>query len=192
LYKDCKEAKEEKMLRSKVFYSPLILGITIVSFTLLLLPLEGLARPVAPAGSVIGFIYGSDMKTPVQNAVVKIRNVDDGKEYVSTPTDSNGAYKIEQVKEGKYILGVSAPNGDYNFQYVLAIKGGEIGKLSLALKTGEATGLGQEESKAPEKEKVSFFRTPVGIAVLMVATTLALYGVFKLVEGKEQASPTKK
>ncbi|MCI4445646.1 MAG: carboxypeptidase regulatory-like domain-containing protein [Candidatus Aminicenantes bacterium] len=180
------------MLRSKVFYSPLILGITIVSFTLLLLPLEGLARPVAPAGSVIGFIYGSDMKTPVQNAVVKIRNVDDGKEYVSTPTDSNGAYKIEQVKEGKYILGVSAPNGDYNFQYVLAIKGGEIGKLSLALKTGEATGLGQEESKAPEKEKVSFFRTPVGIAVLMVATTLALYGVFKLVEGKEQASPTKK
>jgi hypothetical protein len=192
LYKDCKEAKEEKMLRSKVFYSPLILGITIVSFTLLLLPLEGLARPVAPAGSVIGFIYGSDMKTPVQNAVVKIRNVDDGKEYVSTPTDSNGAYKIEQVKEGKYILGVSAPNGDYNFQYVLAIKGGEIGKLSLALKTGEATGLGQEESKAPEKEKVSFFRTPVGIAVLMVATTLALYGIFKLVEGKEQASPTKK
>ncbi|HEK86598.1 MAG: carboxypeptidase-like regulatory domain-containing protein [Candidatus Saccharicenans sp.] len=178
------------MLRKEIFHSPFLLGITIISFMLILLPLESLARPAAPVGSVIGFIYSSDMKTPVQNAVVKVRNVDDGKEYVSTPTDATGAYKIDQIKEGKYILGVSAPDGDYNFQYILMIKGGEMGKLSLALKPGEAAGLGQEETKSPEK--VSFFRTPLGIAVLMVATTLALYGTFKLIEGKGEASPSKK
>lgn len=177
------------MLRKEVFRSPALLGLTISALMLLLFPIEGLA---APTGAVVGFIYGSDMKTPVQNAVVKIRNVDDGKEFASTPTDVNGAYKIEQVKEGKYILGVTAPNGDYNFQYILVVKGGEIGKLSLALKAGEATGLAQEEPQAVEKEKVSFFRTPVGVAVLMVATTLALYGTFKLLEGKEEASPSKK
>jgi hypothetical protein len=180
------------MLRKRFYHSPLFVGITVVSFMFLLLPLESLARPAAPAGAIVGFVYGSDMKTPVQNAVVKIRNVDDGKEYVSTATDTTGAYKIEQAKEGKYILGVSAPNGDYNFQYVLMVKGGDIGKLSLALKTGNATSLGQEEQKAPEKEKVSFFKTPVGVAVLIVATTLALYGTFKLLEGKEEASPSKK
>ncbi|MBC7362861.1 MAG: carboxypeptidase regulatory-like domain-containing protein [Candidatus Aminicenantes bacterium] len=180
------------MLRKRFYHSPLFVGITIVSFMFLLLPLESLARPAAPSGAIVGFVYGSDMKTPVQNAVVKIRNVDDGKEYVSTPTDATGAYKIDQVKEGKYILGVSAPNGDYNFQYVLMVKGGDIGKLSLALKTGEVTSLGQEGQKAPETEKVSFFRTPVGVAVLMVATTVALYGTFKLLEGKEEASPSKK
>lgn len=180
------------MLRSKVYRSPIFVGTAIAAFMLLLLPLESLARPAAPTGAVVGFIYGSDMKTPVQNAVVKIRNVQDGKEYVSTPTDANGAYKIEQVKEGKYILGISAPDGDYNFPYILMVKAGDIGKLSLALKADEVTGLGQEEQPAPEKEKISFFRTPVGIAVLMVATTIALYGTFKLLEGKEEASPTKK
>ncbi len=178
------------MLRKDLYRSPVLLGTLMAAFMLLLMPLESLP---APAGAVVGFIYGSDMKTPVQNAVVKIRNVEDGKEYVSSPTDSSGAYKIEQVKEGKYILGVTAPDGDYNFGYILVVKGGEIGKLSLALKAGAASGLGQEEpTGAPEKERVSFFRTPVGVAVLMVATTLALYGTFKLLEGKEEASPSKR
>jgi len=156
-----------------------------------MLPREGLAKSAANYGSLVGFIYGSDMKTPVKEAVVKIRSLDDGKEYTSTPTDANGSYKIDQIKEGKYILGVSTPDGNYNFEYLMAIKGGEMGKLSLALKTGEASTLKQEEP-TPEKERIPFFKTPVGIAVLVVAGTVALYGVFKLVEGKEEASPTKK
>lgn len=177
------------MLRKGIYRSPVLSGIVLLGFVLLLLPAESLA---APTGSLVGFIYGSDMKTPVQNAVVKIRNVDDGQEYLSTPTDANGSYKLDKVKEGKYILGITAPNGDYNFPYIMVVKGGEIGKLSLALKAGAASSLGQENVEPAEKEKVSFFKTPAGIAVLMVATTLALYGTFKLLEGKEEASPSKK
>jgi len=141
---------------------------------------------------LVGFIYGSDMKTPVPNAVVKVRNVADGKEYVSAPTDANGSYQLENLKEGKYILGITAPDGDYNFPYVMVVKGGEIGKLSLAIKGGMASGLGQENVEPTEKEKISFFKTPVGVAVLMVATTLALYGTFKLLEGEEEASPSRR
>ncbi|MGB9835400.1 MAG: hypothetical protein ACPLRX_01515 [Candidatus Saccharicenans sp.] len=179
------------MLREKIFRSPALLFLTIVSFTLIMLPLESVAKSNPNYGSLVGFIYGSDMKTPVKDAVVKLRSLDDGKEYASTPTDANGAYKIDQVKEGKYILGVSTPEGNYNFEYAMAIKGGEMGKLSLALKSGEASTLTQEEP-TPEKEKIPFFKTPAGIAVLVVAGTVALYGIFKLVEGKEEASPTKK
>jgi len=177
------------MLRNEIYRSPVLSGIVLLAFILLLLPAETLA---APTGSLVGFIYGGDMKTPVQNAVVKVRNVDDGQEYVSTPTDASGSYKLDKLKEGKYILGITAPDGDYNFPYVMVIKGGEIGKLSLALKSGAASGLGQETVEPTQKEKVSFFKTPMGIAVLMVATTLALYGTFKLLEGKEEASPSKK
>lgn len=177
------------MLRINTFRSPILLGIVISAFMLLLLPADSLA---APTGSLIGFIYGSDMKTPVAQAVVKIRNVDDGREYVSTPSDASGYYKLEKVTEGKYILGIAAPDGEYNFPYIMVIKGGEIGKLSLALKAGSASGLEQETVEPTEKEKVSFFKTPAGVAVLMVATTLALYGTFKLLEGKEEASPSKK
>ncbi|HRD01546.1 MAG TPA: carboxypeptidase-like regulatory domain-containing protein [Candidatus Saccharicenans sp.] len=181
------------MLRKGIFRSPALLVLTIFSFMVIMLPIESLAQASAEAGSLVGFIYDSDMKTPVQNALVKIRNLDNGQEYASGPTDNSGAYKIGQIKEGKYILGINTQNGDYNFDYVLMVKGGEMGKLSLALKTGEAKTLsGQGEERPAEKEKISFFRTPAGIAVLMVATTLALYGVFKLVEGEEEASPTKK
>ncbi|MDI6845210.1 MAG: hypothetical protein QME28_03640 [Candidatus Saccharicenans sp.] len=177
------------MLRQRIYRSPFFAGMVIASFLLLLIPVEALA---APTGSLVGFIFAADMKTPVQNAVVKIRSLDDGKEYVSTPTDASGNYKLEKVKEGKYILGVTAPDGDYNFPYIMVVKGGEMAKLSLALKAGSATGLGQETLEQAEKEKVSFFKTPVGVAVLMVATTLALYGTFKLLEGKEEASPSRK
>ncbi|MDD8020662.1 MAG: hypothetical protein PHU81_05705 [Acidobacteriota bacterium] len=181
------------MLQKRVFRSPALLVATIFSFMLIMLPLESLAQANTSTGSLVGFIYGSDMKTPAQMAVVKIRNLDNGQEYASDPTDNSGAYKIGQIKEGKYILGINTPDGDYNFDYVLMVKSGEMGKLSLALKTGEVTTLaqtGQGETKAPAKEKVSFFRTPVGIAVLMVATTLVLYGAFKLLEGEEAVSPS--
>jgi len=183
----------QKCYRKEIFRSPGLLVLTIFSFMLIMLPVESLAQSTAPAGSLVGFIYGSDMKTPVQNAVVKIRSLDNGQEYASDPTDNSGAYKIGQVKEGKYILGINTPDGDYNFDYVLVVKGGEMGKLSMSLKSGEAKTLSAQGQGLPaEKEKVSFFRTPAGIAVLMVATTLALYGVFKLLEGEEEASPTKK
>lgn len=179
------------MLREKIFRSRMLLLFTIISLNLIMFPFDGLAKSPSSYGSLVGFIYAGDMKTPVKDAVVKIRNIEDGKEYSSLPTDVNGAYKIEQVKEGRYILGVSTPEGNYNFEYMMAIKAGEIGKLSLALKAGEASTLKQEEP-TPEKEKVPFFKTPAGIAVLVVAGTVALYGVFKLIEGKEEASPSKK
>ena len=179
------------MLRSSIFRSPLLMVLTLAAFTLIIVPLEGFGKQVAPTGAMVGFIYGSDMKTPVQNAVVKVRNLNNGQEVVSTPTDAIGAYKIEKLEEGSYVLGVSAPDGDFNFDYVVRVKEGEVGKLSLALKAGSASTLGQE-TPGTAQPKPSFFYTPVGIAVLMVATTLVLYGAFKLFEGEEEASPSKK
>jgi len=180
------------MLRKEIFRSPGLLVLTIFCFMLIMLPVESLAQSTAPAGSLVGFIYGSDMKTPVQNAVVKIRSLDNGQEYASDPTDNSGAYKIGQVKEGKYILGINTPDGDYNFDYVLVVKGGEMGKLSMALKSGEAKTLSAQGQERPaEKEKVSFFRTPAGIAVLMVATTLALLAFLSCWKAKKKLPPPK-
>ena len=183
--------KEDKMLRSNIFRSRLLLALTVSAFVLLLVPLNTLANPGSSTGAIVGFIYGGDMKTPVEKAVVKIRNIKDGQEFFSAPTDTAGAYKIERLEEGSYVLGISAPDGDYNFNYSVRVKGGEIGKLSLALKAGEVSAVRQPSAGAGES-KPSFFYTPVGIAVLMVATTVVLYGAFKLIEDEEEASPSKK
>jgi len=179
------------MLRSSIFRSRFLLALTVSAFVLLLVPLNTLANQGSSTGAIVGFIYGGDMKTPVEQAVVKIRNIKDGHEFFSAPTDAVGAFKLEKLQEGNYVLGVSAPDGDYNFSYAVRVKGGEIGKLSLALKAGEVSALGQGSSGASES-KPSFFYTPVGIAVLMVATTIALYGAFTLIEDEEEASPSKK
>ena len=179
------------MLTRKLFKSPVLLTLVLSAFALLVLPVEGFSARVNNVGSLVGFIYAGDMKTPVKDAVVRVRDVKSGEEFFSTPTDESGAYRLNALREGSYILGISAPDGDYNFSYVVRVKAGEVGKLNLALKKDETPVAGQEYYEGT-KEKPSFFRTPIGIAVLMVATTLVLYGAFKLIEGKEEASPSKK
>jgi hypothetical protein len=183
-------------LRAGIFRAKwLALGIA-GAFFLLTLPLELWAQqgaqvvPGPGSGALVGFIYGADMKTPVSRAVVRIRNLQDGREYASEPTDENGLYKLQGIKEGRYILGISTPAGDYNFEYEIFIKAGEVGKLSLALKPGNASTLGQEEEE--KEKKKPFFLTPVGIAIVIVASGLAIYGTYKLLEELGVISPVKK
>ncbi len=182
------------MLRQKVFQSRWLALTVCGAFAFLLLPLDLLAlrQTQAPAvGSLVGFIYAEDMKTPVEKAVVRLRNLKDGQEYASTPTDKAGVYRVTGIKEGPYVLGVSAPAGDFNFEYVLMIKANEVAKLSLALKPGAASRLGQEEEKEKEERK-PFFLTPIGIAVLIAGSALAIYGTYKLLEELGVISPSKK
>lgn len=183
-------------LRAEIFRAKwLALGVSL-AFFLITLPLEllGQRTPAVKTssgeGALVGFIYGADMKTPVPKAVVKIRNLQDGREYASEPTDENGLYRLWGVKEGRYILGISTPAGDFNFDYEIFIKADEVGKLSLALKPGVSSALQQEEEE--EGKKKPFFLTPIGIAVIIVASGLAIYGTYKLLEELGVISPVKK
>lgn len=183
-------------LKAEIFKAKwLALGVAF-AFFLITLPLELKAQRMpevktsSGGGALAGFIYGPDMKTPVTKAVVKIRNLQDGREYTSEPTDENGLYKLWGVKEGRYILGISTPAGDYNFDYEIFIKADEVGKLSLALKPGSSSALKQEEEE--KEEKKPFFLTPIGIAIVIVASGLAIYGTYKLLEELGVISPVKK
>ena len=185
------------VLRANIFKAKWLAVGVILAFFLITLPLELAAQRVpnvrtgSGEGALVGFIYGSDMKTPVTKAVVRIRNLQDGQEYASEPTDENGLYKLLSVKEGRYILGVSTQAGDYNFDYEIFIKANEVGKLSLALKPGSASALKQEEEEEEGKKK-PFFLTPIGIAIIIVASGVAIYGTYKLLEELGVISPVKK
>ena len=152
----------------------------IVAFSLFIVPVGEVAWANAKGGSLVGFVYAQDLKTPVVGAVVKVRNIANQKEFASGTTDANGIYKIDGVDEGRYILGVTATQGDFNFDYVMLLKGGEMAKLSVALAPG-----GQATSgDAPKK---SFFKSPVGIIVMVVVVGAVLFAIFS--EG--EASPIK-
>ncbi len=172
------------MLVSRFFRSRLLVAGLLAAFALLVSPVPEFAQAkAAPAAgaALVGFIYDKDMKTPVANAVVKIRDVDRATEYDSLPTDANGMYKISGIGEGRYILGVTAAQGEYNFDYALMLKGSETAKLSVALEAG-----GQTTGK--DAKKKSFFTSPAGIVTLVIVAGAVLYAVLAK---KEETSPIK-
>jgi hypothetical protein len=153
------------------------------------LPLDGLAEKAAPKGNLIGFVYLTDVKTPVADALVKIRGIKEGTEFKSEPTDQNGSYKLLGVDEGQYVLGVSAKNGDYNLEVLIQIKGGETGKLSLILKEGQVGAV-----LAKNAPKAAFFAKPLGIALLAGASAVAVIAGVSLINRPpvSPSSPIKK
>lgn len=173
------------MLKENIFRSRLLIFAIIGSCCLLFFPHEALSG--AQTGTLIGIILAEDMKTPVENAVVLVRNVKTKIEFRSNPTDKSGSYVIKNLEEGLYILGVSSPKGDFNFGYQIRVKANEIAKLSLALKPGKKggailvgtagagvvagalTGAGAiAGAVGAGVAGAAFFLTPVGIAIATV------------------------
>ncbi|MCX6570953.1 MAG: hypothetical protein NT006_05975 [Candidatus Aminicenantes bacterium] len=158
-------------MRKSVSKSRWMIWGALAAFSLFIVPVGEVAWAKAEGGSLVGFVYAQDLKTPVVGAVVKVRNIANQKEFASGTTDANGMYKIDGVDEGRYILGVTATQGDFNFDYVMLLKGGEMAKLSVALAPGgQTTG-----SDAPKK---SFFKSPIGIITVVVVAGALLFVIF--------------
>jgi hypothetical protein len=171
------------MLKNDIFRSRTLVLSLLLAFTLLMAPTRNLAQSPLKGGTLAGQVFGADMKTPVVNATVKIRNLNTQKEY-SSPTDKAGMYTIANIDEGWYTLGVSSVLGDYNLNYGVYIKAGEKAKLNLAMKGAgvlEGKGLG---SSAPK----GFFATPAGILVIVAAVGVGGFGVYELTKKKPEAS----
>jgi len=146
----------------------------LAAFAALLMPIT---LPAADPGALAGFVYAKDAKSPVAGAVVKLRNIADMKEMASAPTDANGMYTINGIPEGRYLVGVTSTQEDYNLDYALYVKAGELGKLSIAL-APVASG-GQEEPQVQAKKK-GFFSTVAGRILVVSAIGVGLY--FLIVE----------
>lgn len=156
------------------------------AFVLLTAPLPQFAAPRGN-GALVGHIYNEDMRTPVRNAVVKLRNLTTQKEYESDPTDPDGMYKIPAVEEGRYVMGVQGPSGSYNFHYSIMIKADSMAKLSVAMKPGSSPVMLQQGSSWNKKATIiDFFKSPAGILTVVAAVEVAL---FAIALAEEEASP---
>lgn len=141
----------------------------------------------AGKGNLIGFVFEKDGTTPVEGAVVKLSNVSTGTVYESIKSDKLGIFKTEGIEEGLYIVGISTKEGNFNGVNLIGIKAAETAKVSFALKPEE-----QEEEKAPKPKPrglAKFFLSPVGIALIVAASSAIIYGVVKLSEKEPEASP---
>jgi len=147
--------KNKKFAMLKVAKSKYVAVALIFSFFLFYSPHPSLAQAVAQ-GSLSGFIYAEDGVTPLEGAVVKIRNIVDGTIYESTKSDSQGVFKIEGIQEGLYSAGISTAAGDFNFENLIGVKASEPAKISFALvPTGAQTVSSREEKTTPLQEETS-------------------------------------
>ena len=178
------------MLKVTSFRSRVLAGGLVAAFVLLLIPLTGSAqtqpKSYARQGMLQGTVYSEGMKSRVTNAVVKVRNLNNQREYASQPTDAKGGYKILGIEEGWYTLGISTAAGDFNLNYGVYIKAGETAKLSVEMLPG-----GMLEGKgANGGVKKSFFKTPAGILTAVALGVGVGFGIYELTKEKE-TSPIK-
>ena len=174
------------MLISGIFRSRVMVLCVAAAFVLLVTPILEFAQAPLRGGILSGHVYGADMKTPVVNATVKIRNLNTQKEFTS-PTDKVGMYTITGIDEGWYTLSVTSILGDFSLSYGVYVKAGERAKLNLSMKGAgvlEGKGLGSSAGK-------SFFGTPGGIVVIVAAVGVGGFGVYQLTKSKKEVSPVK-
>ncbi|MEW6365268.1 MAG: carboxypeptidase-like regulatory domain-containing protein [Acidobacteriota bacterium] len=86
------------------------------------MPLELMAQTAEQAtGSVVGFLYDTDGKSPVKEGILKFKNVFTNQEFLSQPTDDQGAYKVEGLPIGQYTAVATVDKKDYKFEYVIVV-----------------------------------------------------------------------
>lgn len=89
-------------------------GIILLGF----LGMQAQQEPVK-TGHLMGFVYASDAKTPIEDAQVILRLVDDEKiEFKSNITEEKGDYKLVNVPVGTYKVFIKLKNRPYKIRRI--------------------------------------------------------------------------
>ncbi len=170
----------------KKFRSKTVSILTAMAFVLVSSPLL-FAAENAQAGNLVGFVYGKDGKTPLEGAVVMLKNVKTSEVYKSEPTGKAGEFRVTNVPEGVYVVGISVGEEGYNSAGAVKVAAGKTETVSFSLKPMPATPPAGKKTKG----KKGFFKSPVGIAVIVAGTAAIIYGIYKLTkeEEEEEVSP---
>jgi hypothetical protein len=171
----------------------------VFSFVLFCTP-ELLRGQEVGKGDIIGYVYGPDNTTPLEGAIVKIKNVSTGSLYLSPVSDEQGMVTFQSVDKGLYMVGITTWEGDYNIGNLIGVRTHKTSKVSFSLKSGGQEGEAAKTSKRcpkgdwyvpeiqgqcddnykwnPETERceckkkspLAFFLTPLGAALIVAAS----------------------
>ena len=105
-------------------------------------------------GNMIGFLYDNDGRTPLQGAVLQLKNIHSDMLYESSKSDIHGIAKLEGIEPGLYIYGIKTTDGEYNSNDIVGIHAKNTSKISISLKPfDEKTAI--SVSKASKNKKIS-------------------------------------
>lgn len=105
------------------------------ALTLILVLFPSTLRPQeAGKGNLIGFIYEQDGSTPVEGAVVVVKNLTTGAVCEAPKSDGLGVFKLPGLGAGIYAIGVKSEKGSFNSQDFFGVMADQTSKISVALK----------------------------------------------------------
>lgn len=137
-----------RLLRSKS------LAIALILSSILFYGPHPLVGQSPRTGNLIGHIYDADSTTPVEGAVIIIRNISDNTIQESNESNTLGAVKIDHIEEGLYVLGIWTKDGGYNINSIVGIKANETVEISLALEAlVQEKNAQKKEAEKKETEK---------------------------------------
>jgi hypothetical protein len=129
-------------------------------------------------GTVVGNIYAADGTTPMEGAVVKVKNVSTDTVYESEPTDRHGFFTIPKMDKGVYAFGISTPQGDFECESMVGIEPNKTSRISVSVSP-------YEENVASAIEEVYTSQDEKGEALVgrvvsfEPVTRIAEYYIFK-------------
>ena len=161
-----------------------VISLTIVIlFIFSLFPSHSYANEIeeVKVGSLMGFLYTKDCKTPVKDAQVILTRVKKDKEeeykgeklFKSNITDSNGDYKLIDIPVGNYKISIKLDNKNYKVKridFLATIIEGKTSYMSFCLK----------------------IKRSVAIIIVGTSAAAALGTSVVTEEEEEEQSPTKK
>ncbi len=110
-------------------------GVLITLFLIIFCSAGFLMSESAGRGNIIGFIYSEDGTTPLEGAVIQVKNMSTGIIYDSSVSDEYGIFKVQGVESGIYMYGVKTPKGNFNSDGLVGVKVSEdeTAKMSVSL-----------------------------------------------------------
>lgn len=104
----------------------------VFALVLFILP-DALVSQTVEKGNLVGFVYSNDGATPIEGAVIMVKNVTTGTVYESSQSDHLGIFRFQAIGTGIYALGVSTGQGDFNSQDFIGVTDGRTSKVTIAL-----------------------------------------------------------
>jgi hypothetical protein len=97
-----------------------------------------LAAQTIERGNLVGTIVDRDGRTPIEGAVIRLRNISSGAIYESSATDAQGRFRVDGLGKGIYTYGITTSLGDFNSNELIGILANETTKISISLNPYES------------------------------------------------------
>jgi len=113
--------------------SQIKIGVFLFIFAFMALYSPRLLADTPDTGKIAGFIYKADRTSPFEKAFVQLKNVATGSVYESTISDAFGAFMIDEIERGLYIVSIRTEEGTFKSRNIIGVREADTAKISFAL-----------------------------------------------------------